>query len=241
MLAGYDHLLAAATRLQWDERALDLGGDRVPPQAAAAIRRLIAGFWVAEHAVAEHLGPFVARAPEGAARACFAAQATDEARHARFFDRVAREVLGIDPEREAQALAGPEIVRLFRDDLPAQAARLAGDGGELAAAVGLYHLVLEGIVFTIGQTALLELLDAHGGMPGTRDGVARVQGDERWHVGLGVLSLQELGRPPEVGDAAARAAAAWGEDVAEPGLVERVLAAHARRLGFVVPTKASVP
>jgi len=241
VLAGYDHLLAAATRLQWDERTIDLRGDRVPTHHGGAIRQLIAGFWVAEHAVAEHLAPFVAQAPGEAARACFAAQATDEARHARFFDRVAREVLTIDPEREATALAGPAIVRLFDHDLPEQAARLAGDGGELAAAVGLYHLVLEGIVFAIGQTALLELLDTDGGMPGTREGLARVQADERWHVGLGVLSLQELDRPVDVGDAAARAATAWGADVAGSELVGRGLRAHARRLGFVAPAKASVP
>lgn len=241
MLAGYDHLLAAADRLQWDERTIDLRGDRVPIGAQETVRRLVAGFWVAEHAVAEHLAPFVTQAAPGAARACFAMQAADEARHARFFDRVAREVLRIDPLRDARSLAGPEIVRLFDHDLPAQAARLAGDGAELAASVGLYHLVLEGIVFAIGQAALLELLDAAGGMPGTRDGVARVQADERWHVGLGVLSLQELGRPVDVGDAASRAASAWGEDVVGADDVQRACAAHARRLGFVAPTKASVP
>lgn len=241
MLAGYDHLLAAADRLQWDERAIDLRGDRVPVGADASVRRLVAGFWVAEHAVAEHLAPFIAHAAPGAARACFAAQAADEGRHARFFDRVAREVLHIDPPRDARALAGPEIVRLFDHDLPAQAASLAGDSKELAASVGLYHLVLEGIVFAIGQAALLELLDVAGGMPGTRDGVARVQADERWHVGLGVLCLQELGREVDVGDAAARAARAWGEDVVGADEVGRARAAHARRLGFVAPTKASVP
>lgn len=241
MLAGYDHLLAAAHRLQWDERTIDLRGDRVPVGAADAIRRLVAGFWVAEHAVAEHLAPYVARAAPGAARASFAMQAADEARHARFFDRVAREILRIDPAREARGLAGEQIVRLFDHDLPAQAALLAGDAEELAASVGLYHLVLEGIVFAIGQAALLELLDAAGGMPGTRDGVARVQADERWHVGLGVLSLQQLGRPVDVGDAAARAARAWGEDVVGADDVRRACAAHARRLGFVAPEKASVP
>jgi ribonucleoside-diphosphate reductase beta chain len=241
VLAGYDHLLAAGTRLQWDEQAIDLRGDRVPASHEPAIRQLIAGFWIAEHAVAEHLAPFVAHAPAGTARACFELQAGDEARHARFFDRLAREVLGIDAGREARALAGPAIVRLFQEDLPVQAALLADDAGALPAAVGLYHLVLEGIVFAVGQEALLELLDDCGSMPGTREGVARVQADERWHIGLGVLSLQSLGRPADVADAAARAARAWGEDVVGDAFVERAMTAHARRLRFVTPGKASVP
>ena len=36
----------------------------------------------------------------------------------------------------------------------------------MTEAVGLYHLVLEGIVFAVGQQALLELCENDGGLPG---------------------------------------------------------------------------
>ncbi|MTD43947.1 ribonucleotide reductase [Conexibacter sp. W3-3-2] len=239
MLAGYQHLLFAGRRLQWDEAAIDLAPDAravadLPTAVRARLDRLVAGFCVAETAVAQHLDPYVARsaAVDPDAHACFALQQGDERRHARFFARVADEVLGLPADR--RALAGPAIVGLFEDDLPRRAAALAADADAFGAAVGLYHLVLEGIVFAIGQDALLDELDALGGaLPGTRAGVARVQGDERWHVGLGVLHLRTLGAPVDVTEPARRAAAAWGPGIATVARVDRVLRAHARRVGFV--------
>jgi ribonucleoside-diphosphate reductase beta chain len=216
---------------------LDLGGEAAALGGCDAaqrvrVRRLVAGFCVAEVAVAAHLAPFAARGSGADARACFALQAGDEARHARFFARVAVEVCGLD-DAAVRALAGAELVALFEDDLPRVADALAADRAGLEDAVGLYHLVLEGIVFAIGQSALLDELDAVGGLPQTREGVARVQADERWHVGLGVLCLHERGAMVDVREPAARAAAAWGPDVATPERVAAVLAAHERRVGLV--------
>lgn len=238
MLAGYGHLLSAARRLQWDAEAIDLGADRegldrLSPPSAERIRRLVAGFCVAEAAVAAELSPFVAAAPPGEVRDCFAMQQGDEERHARFFARLATEVVGIDPQDEARALAGRAIVTLFEETLPRRAAALAGGECALSEAVGLYHLVLEGIVFAVGQDALLAACDAAGSLPGMREGVARVQADERWHVGLGVLALAESGRPVDVEGPVALAAGAWGADVAAPERLDAVLAAHRRRLRFL--------
>jgi ribonucleoside-diphosphate reductase beta chain len=239
MLAGYDHLLTAARRLQWDAEAISLRDDRavlasLPAPVRACARTLTAGFVVAEHAVAEQLEPFVAAAgdldPDPCARECFAAQAEDERRHARWFDRLAGELFDLD--RAAARRAAPAAIReLFESELPAAAHELAArtDQAQLAAAVGLYHVVLEGIAFAVGQEALLELARDHG-LPGVADGVARVQGDERWHVGLGVLALQRLGASVDIAAPARRALAAWGPSIATRKRTERVLAAHARRL-----------
>ena len=134
MLAGYDHLLAAAQRLQWDAEAIELRDDRARVPALAASRHaqlteLVAGFWIAERAVAAQLEPFIAAAEchgPPAARACFAAQARDEARHARFFARVAREVLGLG-DGEIRAAATAPVRELFESELPAVAQALACD------------------------------------------------------------------------------------------------------------------
>jgi ribonucleoside-diphosphate reductase beta chain len=223
MLAGYDHLLTAARRLQWDAEAIDLSADRAP--ADRALRTLVAGFLIAERAVATELGPWIAAADDPQATACFAAQQRDERRHARFFQRVACEVL--DGVREDEA--PPAIVRLFVETLPATARALAADATTLPAAVGLYHLVIEGIVFAVGQEALLEHAAARG-LTGVAAGVARIQADERWHVGLGVLHLQRLGAPVDVEDQARAAAEAWGPAIATEERVARALAVHARRM-----------
>ena len=252
MLAGYDHLLTAAQRLRWDAEAISLRSDRavlaaLPAPVRAEARTLSAGFVVAEHAVAEELEPFVAAAaaldPDPCARECFAAQTKDERRHARWFDRLAGELFGLD--RDAARAAAPVAIReLFESELPAAARELAArtDPAQLAAAVGLYHVVLEGIAFAVGQEALLGLARGHG-LPGVAEGVARVQGDERWHVGLGALALQRLGAPVEVDAAARRAIAAWGPAIATSERTERVLAAHSRRLTIAAaqPAAAAPP
>ena len=239
MLAGYGHLLRAADRLRWDESELDLSGDaaawpKLPKYVRVPLSRLLAGFCVAERAVAEQLKPFESGAESTELRACFAAQADDERRHARFFDRVVAEVLGVDPDTEVRALAGAGVVQLFEQTLPAKARDLADGRCDLSQAVTLYHLVLEGVVFSVGQTAALELLDEAALLPGTRQGVANVQADERWHVGLGVRCLQDTGvREDELEEtlaSAARAMSAWQTDRIGPAHVAHAVEQHRRRL-----------
>jgi ribonucleoside-diphosphate reductase beta chain len=244
VLAGFDHLIAAAQRLQWDERTIDLTADRgrvaaLRPGERALLTELVAGFWVAERAVASELEPFIAAAATGgpaAARAAFARQARDEARHARFFARVADEVLALGADDAIRAAAGAPVRELFESELPSAARALAADDARMPDAVGLYHLVLEGIVFAVGQQALSELCAADGGLPGIADGIARIQGDERWHIGLGVLHLQRLGStgdPALLAQRAGRASAAWGPAIATPQRIAHVTATHARRLRIV--------
>ena len=84
----------------------------------------------------------------------------------------------------------------------------------LEAAVALYHLVLEGVVFTAGQLALLELLEDRS-LPGLRRGLELVLRDERWHIGFGtsMLSAAWKGVPRDALDAAYDAVEVWGEAV----------------------------
>ena len=199
-------------RLHWDPRAIDLTPDaRAWPELADERRdrvlTLLAGFCVAEEAVAEELVPFgdVARkttmaSTENLVAWVFFLQRRDEQRHARLFDRIGAEVLGLPgdtpDERRAAAreYAPAALLDLFEVRLPALAAELADGRTGLGEGVSLYHMLLEGVVFDAGQAALLEEL-ADGVLPGVREGVERVERDERWHVGFG---LRCLGREPTV-------------------------------------------
>ena len=246
MLAGYEHFLGLARSLQWNEAALDLRADAAAwPALEAPLRRriavLVAGFYVGEAAVADHLEPFAATA-EPVPRAAFNAQAADEQRHARFFDRVARDVLaapGSSPEDRRAALRSllaPSFIELFERRLPTVARELARGAGSLTEAVGLYHMVLEGAVFTAGQLALLRSLEAGDPLPGLRAGVELVLRDERWHVGFGTRCLLDVrpdaGTLARLRDEGSRAVAAWGR-VVPADVRARVLRIISSRLAVI--------
>jgi ribonucleoside-diphosphate reductase beta chain len=88
-------------------------------------------------------------------------------------------------------------------------------------------MVLEGVVFTAGQLALLDLLDDR--LPGLREGVDLVLRDERWHVGFGARCLADLDYDESlILEEGSRAAALWA-----PEYAERVVAGLASRLRAV--------
>jgi ribonucleoside-diphosphate reductase beta chain len=213
LIATYEHFLGLASRLQWDDATIDLSADATPDERVA---ELLAGFCVGEAAVAEHLHDFF----DGPAAACFAAQRRDEERHARFFARYARSV-GLDDPR---AHISEQFIELFEQRLPEAAARAGSE------AVGVYHMVLEGVVFTAGQLALLDILDDQ--RPGLRQGTELVLRDERWHVGFGTRCLLDAGLSASaetmILQEGARAAALWA-----PEQADRVMATLHRRLKAV--------
>lgn len=63
-------------------------------------------------------------------------------------------------------------------------------------AVGLYHMLLEGVVFTAGQFSPLALVGSASGLPGLRQRVELVLRDERWQVGFWTHCLSDAGEPP---------------------------------------------
>ena len=227
----FSHLVA---RLQWNPAAIDLAPDAREWQELPAERRdrlmtLLAGFCVAEDAVAEQLTPFADAAREATLVSqeslmawVFFLQRRDEQRHARLFDRIAAEVLelpGADAaERRAAARAHvpPAFLELFEERLPAMAAELAAGRTGLSQGIALYHMLLEGVVFDVGQYALLDDL-ADGALPGVHEGIERVERDERWHVGFGLRCLIETQPSTDFLDdllqRAGEAAEAWGDAV----------------------------
>jgi ribonucleoside-diphosphate reductase beta chain len=237
-------------RLQWDAAAIDLAPDAaawpdLPDERRAHLTTLLSSFCVAEQAVAEQLTPYgeVAKATEMDSEESLMAwvfflQRRDEARHARLFDRMAAEVLGLegDTPQDRRAAAREHVpaalLELFEERLPAMAGDLAAGRAGLADGVGLYHMLLEGVVFDAGQH---ELLAATAGddLPGIREGVQRVERDERWHVGFGLRCLIESQPTRDlIAELMARAedaAATWG-DAVSPEVRERALRRCRRRL-----------
>ncbi len=223
-LSSYSHIVA---RLQWDATAIDLAADArawpgLPEERRARLTTLLAGFCVAEEAVAEHLTPFTGATDDTLAAWVFFLQRRDEERHALLFDRIAAEVLGLaggtPDERRAAArdYVPTPVLELFETRLPAVAAELATGRLRLEDGVSLYHMVLEGIVFAAGQRALLDDLE-DGALPGVYEGVQRVDRDERWHIGFGLRCLIDAQPSPDLAHEllgrAEDAATAWGDAV----------------------------
>jgi ribonucleoside-diphosphate reductase beta chain len=250
-LSSYSHIVA---RLQWDATAIDFTPDAgawpgLPAERRRRLTTLLAGFCVAEKAVSEHLTPFTGATDDTLAAWVFFLQRRDEERHALLFDRIADEVLGLPgaspAERRAAARAHvpAQVLELFEVRLPSMAAELAAGRSRLEHGVSLYHMVLEGIVFAAGQRALLDDLEDRA-LPGTREGVRRVDLDERWHIGFGLRCLIETQPSPEVMHElvarAADASTAWG-DVVPPAAREHATRMCARRLSIagLIGTRAA--
>lgn len=225
-LSTYSQIVA---KLQWDPAVIDLGADArmwsgLPDERRRRLTTLLAGFRVAEDSVAEHLTPFADRAEhvDTMMMWIFFLQRRDEDRHMQFFDRVAAEVLRLPGDTPAERLAAARehvpdaFLELFEVRLPEMAAELAAGNRGILDGVSLYHMVLEGAVFTAGQRALLDDLEDDV-LPGVREGVERIELDERWHVGFGVRCLTEAADPEILLDdvlaRATEAAAAWGDAV----------------------------
>ena len=228
-------------RLQWDAKAIDLAQDVrewpvLPDERRARLTSLLAGFRVAEDAVAEELTPFGEAAKNSLVAWVMYLQRRDEQRHAVFFDRVAEQVLGLEGDTPAERrdaarrYAPAGVLELFDERLPALAGELAASRARLDEGVGLYHMVLEGVVLAAGQQALLEDQD-DGALPGVREGVHRVELDERWHIGFGLRCLIDAQPSPEVIDSvlaqAEEAAEAWGDAV--PAAIRESIVPKCRR------------
>jgi len=249
MITGYGHFAQLAESLQWDETTIDLSTDieswtKLEDSEYDQILGLLAGFCVGETSVATHLTSFRAAASTDDMMAeVFAAQARDEARHARFFDRVVSEVVGIPGKNLNERLevlrerVSPELRELFEERLPAIARGLADSDEDLTTAVGLYHMILEGVVLTAGQHALLDALEKLSvPMPGMRKGMELVLRDERWHIGFGSRVIQSADLVDndleKILNEGSRAAWAWGDLISSKD-IEKVDQLHKRRLKSV--------
>ena len=185
----------------WDERFSDL-------ERRAALWNY-AMFLHGEDAVADNLSPYIDAAPLEEQKYFLATQQVDEARHSVFFGRFMREVVGCgDSYARSLAQTQPELTWGFRQvfarlDRMADELRRDPSPPQLAAAITLYHLVIEANLAQPGQHFITRYLEESQLMPGFRAGMVHVARDEQRHIGFGVKLLSEL----VAGDPECRAAA----------------------------------
>src|SRR3954469_14230643 len=204
---SYDDLYARWERGNWRATEIDFGQDRVDWRERLTEEQRRSALWLytlffhGEDSVADNLSPYIDAAQLEEQKYFLTTQQVDEARHAVFFKRFMHEVVGVGDGTLAGGLqaTADQITwghrQVFsRLDRMADELRRDRSKPKLAAAVTLYHLVVEASLAQPGQhmiEASLEKLDV---LPGFREGMRNVALDEQRHIGFGVKLLADLYR-----------------------------------------------
>jgi ribonucleotide reductase beta subunit family protein with ferritin-like domain len=208
---SYEDLYARWERGNWSAMELDFTEDArqwredfTEFERTAALWNYCLFFW-GEDAVADNLSPYIDAAPREEQKYFLTTQQVDEARHAVFFKRFMQEVCGIGDGTMASGLSAikPQLTPGFRkifDRLDRMADELRADRSpaQLAAAVTLYHIVIEAALAQPGQHFICSYLEQRDQLPAFRAGMANIAADEQRHIGFGVKLLSDLNREDPV-------------------------------------------
>src|SRR5215212_675743 len=191
---SYDDLYRRWEKGNWSATDLDLTEDKrqweeelTPFQRKAALWNYALFFW-GEDAVADTLSPYIDAAPREEQKYFLATQQVDEARHAVLFGRFMKEVAGIGgTQGERLEAIRPQLTWGFRkvfDRLDTMADELRKDRSKakLAAAVTLYHVVVEASLAQPGQHFIERYLEERDLFPGFREGMRNIATDEQRHI-----------------------------------------------------------
>ena len=195
----------SATELDFSEDARQWQEDFTEFERQAAVWNYCLFFW-GEDAVADNLSPYIDAAPLEEQKYFLTTQQVDEARHAVFFKRFMQEVCGIGSGSMASGLQSikPSLTPGFRKifdrlDLMADELRADRSPAKLAAAVTLYHVVIEAALAQPGQHFIYGYLERRDQLPAFREGMKNIAADEQRHIGFGVKLLADLNREDPVG------------------------------------------
>lgn len=202
----YQDLYARWEKGNWSATEIDFSQDRVdwhermtPEQREAALW-LFCLFFHGEDSVTDNLTPYIDAAPLEEQKYFLATQQVDEARHSVFFKRFVDEVVGRGGDgtiggglRATEQLLTWGHRKVF-GHLDEVAASLRKDRSprNLARAVTMYHLVVEGTLAQPTQHKIDEALAAMDVLPGFREGMRNVSLDEQRHIAFGVRLLADL-------------------------------------------------
>jgi ribonucleotide reductase beta subunit family protein with ferritin-like domain len=195
----------SATELDFTEDARQWREDFTEFERTAAIWNYCLFFW-GEDAVADNLSPYIDAAPREEQKYFLATQQVDEARHAVFFKRFMHEVCGIGDGSMTSGLQAvkPQLTPGFRKifgrlDRMADELRADHSPAKLAAAVTLYHIIVEASLAQPGQHFICSYLEKRDALPAFRQGMEKIAADEQRHIGFGVKLLADLKREDPVG------------------------------------------
>jgi ribonucleotide reductase beta subunit family protein with ferritin-like domain len=155
-------------------------------------------FFHGEDSVTDNLSPYIDAAPKEEQKYFLATQQVDEARHAVFFGRFMREVVDRGSDiGTSLAATQPELSWGFRKsfehlDKVADGLRKDRSLPNFAAAITMYHLLVEATLAQPGQHFIEGYLIERGILPGFRAGMENVSKDEQRHIGFGVKCLSDL-------------------------------------------------
>jgi len=203
----YADLYARWERGNWCATQIDFSRDREDWLHGFTDEQRRGALWLytlflhGEDSVAENLSPYIDAAPLQEQKYFLATQQVDEARHAVFFQRFLHEVAGVGDGSLSGGLraTAPELNwghrTLFgRLDRMADELRRDRSPRKLAAAVTLYHIVVEGTLAQPGQHMIEASLERLGLLPGFCEGIRNVATDEQRHIAFGVKLLADLYR-----------------------------------------------
>ena len=231
---SYDDLYARWERGNWRATELDFTQDavdwreRLTEEQRRSALWLYALFFHGEDSVTDNLSPYIDAAPLEEQKYFLTTQQVDEARHAVFFKRFMHEVVGAGNGTAAGGLraTADQLTwghrRVFhRLDRMADELRADRSKRKLAAAVTLYHLVVEASLAQPGQHMIEAYLEEYDVLPGFREGMRHVSLDEQRHIGFGVKLLADLYTedPQPIQDAIVgvlKEVVAWTMAVAKP-------------------------
>ena len=204
---SYEDLYARWERGNWSAMDLDFTEDAkqwreqfTDFERKAALWNYALFFW-GEDAVADNLSPYIDAAPLEEQKYFLTTQQVDEARHAVFFKRFMQEVCGIGDGSMASGLNAikPQLTPGFRkifERLDKMADELRADRSKpkLAAAVTLYHIIVEATLAQPGQHMICTYLEERDLLPAFRKGMENIAADEQRHIGFGVKLISDLNR-----------------------------------------------
>src|SRR3954467_8845841 len=199
----YDDLYRRWEEGNWKATELDFSQDRQGWESLNEIQRksalwIYSMFFYGEDAVADGLSPYIEAAPKEEQKYFLATQQVDEARHAVFFHRFFKEVIGVEGSIAdgldfTQSQLGWGYKNVF-GRLERMVEELQTDRSlpKFAQAITLYHMIIEATMAQPGQHFIEDFFAKAGTMPGFSAGMEKVSRDEQRHIGFGVKVLSEL-------------------------------------------------
>ena len=188
----------------WSAYDIDFSADKAGWESLSEIQQrsamwIYSMFFYGEDRVADTLAPYITAAPTEEQSYFLATQQVDEVRHAVFFHRFFKEVIGVGGESIQSTLAStlPQLSWGYRgifDRLDVMAEELRKDRSvaKYAQAITLYHLIVEGSLAQPGQHFIEDFFSSEETMPGFSSGMTNVSRDEQRHIGFGVKVLSEV-------------------------------------------------